>query len=102
MGTDGYMADGWEMLCIRYITPGGPPICNICKPICNICKASRRGAIVSVFSGHRGRVQGCHGCESCKATTKPAWTEPAWTDTRTGDVPEAARRGKGRPQTCAA
>jgi hypothetical protein len=33
-------------------------------PICNICKASRRGAIVSVFSGHRGRVRGCHGCES--------------------------------------
>jgi hypothetical protein len=24
--------------------------------ICNICKASRRGAIVSVFSGHRVRV----------------------------------------------
>jgi hypothetical protein len=80
---------------IGYITPGGPPICNICK-------ASRRGAIVSQLSRHRGRAWGCHACESCKATTKTAWTEPAWTDTRTGDVPEAARWGKGKAQTCAA
>jgi len=48
--TDGYSGRriSWPDT-IRYITPDGPPMCNICK-------ASRRGAIVSVFSGHRVRV----------------------------------------------